>query len=159
VDLENIAAVTGRAVTADDVEPLTWALAGMGRTVTGPAYALGWQFLRARAREVGAWFASHDLWLTPTITQPPLPLGSFVSTPQDPMSAIFKAAEVAPFTAPFNATGQPGISLPLHRTAAGLPIGVQLVSGYGREDLLLRVAAQLEKAAGPWQHAATRPDA
>lgn len=158
VDLENIQAVTGKPVTADDVEPLTWALANMGRAVTGPAYALGWQFLRARGREVAEWFGSHDLWLTPTITQPPLPLGSFTSTAQDPMGAIFKAAELAPFTAPFNSTGNPGISLPLHQTSSGLPIGVQLIAAYGREDLLLRVAAQLEQAA-PWQHLATRPDA
>jgi amidase len=156
VDLENIAAITGKPVAEADVESLTWALASMGRAVNGPAYALGWQFLRARGREVAEWFQSHDLWLTPTITQPPLPLGSFPSSPKDPMGAIFKAAELAPFTAPFNSTGNPAISLPLHQTASGLPIGVQLVAAYGREDLLLRVAAHLEQAA-PWQHAATRP--
>jgi len=158
VDVENIAAITGKPVTADDVEPLTWALDNMGKAVSGPAYALAWQFLRARAREVGAWFESHDLWLTPTLTTPPPLLGTYVSTPSDPMSAIFKAAELAPFTAPFNTTGQPAISLPLHQSSQGLPIGIQLVAGYGREDLLLRVAAALE-AAAPWQHRATRGDA
>jgi len=155
IDLENIAAMTGKPVTPDDVEPLTWALALMGRQVTGTAYALGWQFLRARARDVATWWDTHDLWLTPTITQPPLPLGALASTPADPMGAIFKAAELAPFNAPFNATGQPAISIPLH-IAGGLPIGVQLVGAYGREDLLLRVAAQLEEAVGGWQHKATR---
>jgi amidase len=54
-----------------------------------------------------------------------------------------------PFTTHFNVTGQPAISLPLHVSAAGLPVGVQLVAAYGREDLLIQVAAQLEDAA-PW---------
>ena len=64
-------------------------------------------------------------------------------------NGLFRAAEVVPFTPPFNVTGQPAISMPLHWNAEGLPIGVQLVAPFGREDLLLRVAAQLE-AAQPW---------
>ena len=60
-----------------------------------------------------------------------------------------RAAALVPFTPVFNATGQPAVSLPLHHSAAGLPIGVQLVAPYGREDVLIRVAAQLEQAA-PW---------
>ena len=53
------------------------------------------------------------------------------------------------FTSPFDITGQPAISLPLHWNDDGLPIGVQLAAAYGREDVLLRVSAQLEQAA-PW---------
>jgi amidase len=83
------------------------------------------------------------------------PLGTFRSPPDDPLAGILRAGAFAPFTAPFNATGQPACSLPLYHNAAGLPIGVQLVAAYGREDLLLRVAAQLE-AAQPFVHRATR---
>ena len=71
------------------------------------------------------------------------------------MRGMRRAAEFVPFTPPFNASGQPAINVPLHWNAAGLPIGVQLVAGYGREDVLIRVASQLETAA-PW--AARTPD-
>lgn len=63
-----------------------------------------------------------------------------------------RAGRFAVFTPPFNMSGQPAINLPLHRNAAGLPIGVQLAAGYGREDVLIRVAAQLETA-HPWSAA------
>jgi len=68
---------------------------------------------------------------------------------------MVRAGAFVPFTPPFNSSGQPAISLPLHWNAAGLPIGVQLVAAYGREDVLLQVAAQLENAQ-PW--AGMRPD-
>ena len=74
---------------------------------------------------------------------------SFDSPADNPLHGLFRAAEIVPFTPPFNVSGQPAISLPLHWNADGLPIGVQLVAAFGREDLLLRVAAQLE-AAHPW---------
>ena len=60
-----------------------------------------------------------------------------------------RAGQWVPYTPPFNMSGQPAISLPLHWNEAGLPIGVQLVAAYGREDVLVRVASQLE-AAHPW---------
>ena len=101
------------------------------------------------------WYeGGFDLLLTPTIAEPPPLLGEFDSPPDNPLHGLFRAAEVVPFTPAFNVTGQPAISLPLHWNAQGLPIGVQLVARYGREDVLLRVAAQLEEAV-PW--AARRP--
>jgi amidase len=89
--------------------------------------------------------------VTPTLGEPPVRIGELDPTPEDPLAGMRRAATFVPFTPAFNMSGQPAISLPLHRTAEGLPIGVQLVAAYGREDLLLRVASQLE-AAHPWAH-------
>ena len=90
-----------------------------------------------------------DLLLTPTLAEPPVLLGTFDSPPENPLAGFMRAAAFTPFTPPFNVTGQPAISLPLGWTAEGLPVGVQLVAAYGREDVLLRVAAQIEDVA-PW---------
>jgi amidase len=154
-ELDEASAQLGRRIEAGEVEPLTWALAELGRLISGPAYAEAWRWIHRASREVAAFFGAYDLWLTPTLTEPPVPLGTFKSPADDPLAGIFRAADFAPFTAVFNATGQPACSIPLHRTAAGLPIGVQLAAAYGREDLLFQVAAQLE-AAQPFVHAATR---
>jgi amidase len=160
-DLDEIQRMIGRRIRRDELEPVTYALGELGRLMSGSAYAAAWRWLHGNTRRVAEFFdpttgpGGYDLWLTPTVTEPPPPLGTFASSWDDPLAAIFRAADFAPFTAPFNATGQPACSVPLSRNAAGLPIGVQLVAAYGREDLLLRVAAQLE-AARPFVHAATR---
>jgi amidase len=153
-DLDVWSLILGKPIKADQVEPLTWALAEMGRAVNAPTYMAAWLWLENNARKVARFFQKYDLLLTPTVAEPPPPLGTFDDKPGDPMGAlgpIFRAATFAPFTPPFNVTGQPAISLPLHRNPTGLPIGVQLVAGYGREDLLLRVASALE-AARPFEH-------
>jgi amidase len=79
----------------------------------------------------------------------PPPLGSFDSPPDNPLHGILFASSVIPFVVPFNISGQPAISLPLHWTDDGLPVGVQIVAAQGREDLLVQVASQLEQAR-PW---------
>ena len=83
------------------------------------------------------------------VAEPPPLLTEFEPVPGDPSAQMRRAGQWVPFTPPFNMSGQPAISLPLHWNGAGLPIGVQLVAAYGREDVLVRVAAQLE-AAHPW---------
>ena len=149
-ELEVIGSLTGTAVTAEGVEPGTWAAAEIGRTITGVQYVEALTtFHRFTRRMAGFWTAGHDLLLTPTIPEPPLALGQFGPQPDNPLAGLFRSAAVVPFVAPFNTTGQPAASVPLHQTADGLPVGVQLVGGYGREDQLLAVAAQLEQAA-PW---------
>ncbi len=145
----------GRPLTEDDVEPLTWALADAGRAASASDFLDARQKLQRISRDVAQWYeGGFDLLLTPTIAEPPPLLGEFDSPPDNPLHGLFRAAEVVPFTPAFNVTGQPAISLPLHVGAQGLPIGVQLVARYGREDVLIRVASQLEQVV-PWE--ARRP--
>jgi amidase len=97
------------------------------------------------------WHDGWDLLLTPTMADPPTRIGEFANNAEQPITPIVRAGALVPFTPAFNASGQPAISLPLHWTPDGLPVGVQLVAEYGREDVLLRVAAQLQTAQ-PWEH-------
>ena len=154
-EIDEISRRLGAPIREGDVERLTWALAELGRMIPGASYAEAWRWIHRASRRIAEFWTDHDLWLTPTVTSPPVPLGTFTSPPDDPLAGIFRAADFAPFTAVFNATGQPAASLPLYRNAAGLPIGIQLAAAYGREDLLFRISAQLE-AAQPFVHAATR---
>jgi amidase len=149
-NLDSWSRKTGRAVTPDGVEAATWALAELGRSISGAEYLAAVEYQQATARKAAPWWAEgFDLLLTPTMGEPPTPIGTFAAQPDNPAAPIFRAVPAAAFTAFWNGTGQPAISLPLHWNADGLPIGVQLVAAYGREDVLLRVAAQLEQAQ-PW---------
>jgi amidase len=148
--LDQLGMVGEQPITADDVEPLTWALAEIGRGRNSGEYlaAVGQHQVLSRII-AGIHESGFDLLLTPTLGEPPPPLGSFDDSGPDPMAAFERAFLSGCFTAAFNATGQPAISLPLHWSKDGLPIGVQLVAPLGREDVLLRVASQLEQAV-PW---------
>lgn len=139
----------GRTATEADLEPLSWALIQMGRSFTAPQYLGAVQALQKITRQIARSFEGFDLLLTPTLAEPPAPLGTFDSPPEEPLAGLLRAAEYVPFTPPFNVTGQPAISLPLHWNDAGLPIGVQFVGRFGDEETILALAAQLEQAA-PW---------
>lgn len=153
--LDAFGAAIGRSITADDVEPLTWAMAEAGRAVTAEQYLAAVASMERFGRDVAAWWdGGFDLLLTPTLAEPPVPLGTFASPPDEPLAGFLRAGAFTPFTPPFNATGQPAVSLPWRENADGLPIGVHLVAAYGREDVLVRVASQVE-AAHPW--ASRRP--
>jgi amidase len=98
-----------------------------------------------------------DVLITPTVTQPALPIGALAPKEGEPaMAWLQNAAQWVPFTPVFNVTGQPAISLPLHQTPAGLPVGVQLVGPPAGEELLLSLSAQLE-AARPWHDRRPEP--
>ena len=155
--IARISAQLGREITVDDVELVDWAQAQFARNVSGVDYAQAQAATVAFRRAVQQWWAgtddqpAFDLLVTPTMAEPPLPLGTFDNDPSAPMAPMIRAAAFVPFTPAFNASGQPAISLPMHWTPDGLPIGVQLVAAYGREDVLFRVGAQLEQAQ-PWAH-------
>jgi amidase len=148
--LDQLAPIVGREIGPSDVEPLTWKLAEIGRERSAGRYLREVGLHQAVARGIAAWYESgFDLLLTPTMAEPPVPLGTHDDSGEDPLDAFHRSRPQGAFTALFNMTGQPAISLPLHWTADGLPVGVQLVAPYGREDLLIRIAAQLERAR-PW---------
>jgi amidase len=125
-------------------------MAEIGRRVTGPQYVQAVVWLQAHSRRIQSWWdRGFDLLLTPTLAEPPPPLGEFAPTRENPLAGMMRSGPFAVYTSPFNITGQPAISLPLHWSDGGLPIGVQLVAAYAREDVLFRVASQLEEAR-PW---------
>lgn len=149
--IASMGAQIGRELTADDVEPVNWAQAEFARHFTAIQLADAQTATVEFRRRVQQWWADGwDLLVTPTLGEPPVLIGEHDARPDDPLAGMKRAARFVPFTPAYNMSGQPAISLPLY-WHEGVPIGVQLVAAYGREDLLLRVAAQLE-AAHPWAH-------
>ncbi len=140
----------GRTVGPEDVELLTWSLAERGRGISAAEHLATLEYVHAFGRRLASWWdGGFDLLVTITQASPPPEIGELVSTPDEPLRALLLSAPYGACTLPFNLSGQPAISLPLHWTAAGLPMGVQVIAPYAREDLLLQVATQLEQAA-PW---------
>ncbi|MCH9669956.1 MAG: amidase [Gammaproteobacteria bacterium] len=147
-ELENLGPVIGRPWQADDMEDGSWVNYSRGRKVGAMDYANAREKLHTWTREVLQWWAAgHDVLLMPTLAGPPPQLGYLVSGNERERTE--RLAATIPFTPQFNVTGQPAISMPLHWTEQGVPIGVQLIAAPGRDDLLVRLAAQLERAR-PW---------
>lgn len=147
--VDSLSFAVGRKPSPEDFEPGTWALIEMGRRRSAPDYLLAVQTLQIFSRRIAQFMQKYDALLTPTVAEPPLPLGSFDSTPDDPMAGMRRAGLFAPFTPSCNATGQPAMSVPLYWNADGLPIGAHFVGRFGDEAMLFRLAAQLE-VARPW---------
>lgn len=157
-----------RRPRASQFEAGTWFFAQVGRAHTAAELAAAVHVVHAAGRAVARWHERYDVLLTPTLAQPPLPIGAFDpraienaalaalrALPARP--ALRKALdgladrgfEFAAFTPLANLSGQPAMNVPLHWNAAGLPIGTQFVGRVAEEGLLLRLAGQLEKAQ-PW---------
>ncbi len=167
-EIEDMARWSGRTPSADLFEPATWFLRQVGGTMTGIDLQHARDAIQEAGRQTAAFHQKYDLFLGPTLAYPPVRIGELGLKPAErvglaalraaPIPAVIRVVlaqlaannfERTPNTQLFNQTGQPAISLPLHWTADGLPVGVQLAAAMGGEDLLLRVASQLE-IARPW---------
>lgn len=141
--------VAGHEPTAEDMEPMSWAIYSMVKHLDA-VQGMGVNVqLQAFARRLVSFLAPYDALLTPALAERPLPLGTLDTAAPDPMSTFTRSGFFTPFTPVFNASGQPGISLPLFHGEDGLPLGVQIVGRPAGEAALLALAAQLEEA-HPW---------
>ena len=142
----------GRPLADDEFEPMNRVQAELATQFTAVDHALALSAASQFRRSLQAWWTDGwDLLLTPTVAELPLPLGTIANNPDNPMDAMERSFRFIPFTPPFNISGQPAINVPVEWTDACLPVGVQLVAAYGREDVLIRVSSQLEFAK-PWAH-------
>ena len=149
------AADLGVTPSLDNVEALTLRFVEWGRSVDPRDYPAAIQTIQATGRAVDRHFEAYDLILSPTLMGPPPALGFMDTMDENAERYTEHFLQFWGFTNLYNATGNPAISLPLHRTEAGLPVGVQFAARFGNEMLLLQLAAQLEEAA-PWPLLAPR---
>ncbi len=154
----DICAATGRKADHSTLEQATLAVYQHGTSLSAVDLLHAEDTFNRVNRDFGQFFCDYDLLLTPTTAQLPWAIGQHASnsgsyTAHGWTEHVFS---VAPFTAVFNCTGQPAISLPLARSKSGLPIGIQFAAAFGREDLLLSLAAALEQIL-PWPRVAPQP--
>jgi amidase len=142
----------GRELADDDLEPFTRFLYDRSTAMTADQLVEALRTVELTGRATAPFFEQYDVLITPTLAATVPPLGLLDTS--RPQSMFENAARYASYTSPFNITGQPAMSMPLARDDDGLPVGVQFVAAYGREDVLFRLAGQLEQAA-PWQRTAT----
>jgi amidase len=169
-DVSEAVEMVGRRPRTGDLEPATRALALLADALSANEFATALRGLELMGRSIGAFFDGYDAILTPTLSQPPPPLGTIGPSSAERAQlrvlgmfgsgrlvkaaglideAARSALDFTPFTAIFNATGHPAMSVPLGSSAEGLPIGIHIVGHFGREDVLFRLAGQLERAR-PW---------
>ncbi len=169
-DIEWVSQLVKQKPRLMNFELSTYCLGLLGEVLSASEYAQAARALQIDARKIGEFFEQYDILLTPTLSRPPIPIGSLQpsASKQVLMNLVARtnsswllksmhtietlAKEVfnfTPYTAPFNVTGQPAMSVPLYWNESGLPIGMQFVSKMGREDTLFQLAGQLESAR-PW---------
>ena len=169
-DIEEAARAAGKKVDVRDFDASSFGLGMLGKALSAQDYASAARYLQVSARQIGAFFEDYDILLTPTLSQPPVKIGSL--QPSDGEKSLInllgslgaggllkamgiikplaaQTFEFIPWTPVFNVTGQPAMSVPLHWSAEGLPIGMHFVGRFGDETTLFRLAGQLEEAK-PW---------
>jgi amidase len=150
-DVSTFEAILGRTIGEGDLEPDNIRMREMGRAVTAEMYLANMEWLHAWCRRVVQWWEptdgskGFDVLVTPTLAGPPPRIGHLSGE-----HGGRNLREILAYTSQFNLTGQPAISLPLHWSSTGLPMGVQFVGAPFREDVLVRLASQLETAM-PWR--------
>ena len=147
--LEDAAGILGHAVTEADVEPVTWAMYQQGKAISSLEYSRSISNMHQVGLTMAKWQEKYDVILSPTLAKPPVKLG--LLSLDDPARYGKEISEFSPYTSLYNVTGQPSMSVPLHWTLDGLPVGVMFSARFGDEATLFRLAAQLEKAK-PWAH-------
>ncbi|MFN2427876.1 MAG: amidase [Candidatus Binatia bacterium] len=151
-EIDRWSARIGRTITLGEVEPTTALAVEIGRASPALRYIEAVENLQRYSRELASWWEEgFDILLTPTLAEAPWPIGPLGPDGGDAMEVLRRFTEYSPFCMPYNMSGQPAVSLPLFWNDAGLPIGVQAVAAYAREDVLIRLASQLEQAM-PWSH-------
>jgi amidase len=138
--------LAGRPPAEDEIEPLSRAIGELAHGLDSVGYLASIAQLQALARGIVAFFAEYDLLLTPVLAERPLPIGECNGLGDQPLDALARSGRFTPYTALFNLTGQPAISVPVGFAGDGMPLGVQLVAKPLGEDTLLQVAAQMEAA-------------
>jgi amidase len=144
-----MAMVNGREPTEADMEPLSWALWSISQKQNSIETMGGEIQLQQFSRQLVTWADEYDALLMPSLAEAPVTLGTMDACAPDAMATFARSGKFTPFTAIFNVTGQPAISLPLYQREDGLPLGVQLVGRPAQEGALLALSAQIE-AAAPW---------
>ena len=149
---DQLARKMGRAVDRHHLEPVTLKIYNNSRQISAGDVISARAALNMTCRKVGAFFEKYDLLLTPTTAQLPVPLFSIHQNQDIPLAEWYSGtSQFNAFTNLFNATGLPAVSLPLCQTSTGVPVGIQFVAGFGKEDLLIRVAGAFEDAL-PWSN-------
>ena len=169
-DIESVSKLTGRQPSYKDFELVTYCLGLLGKSLSAADYAMAVRELQTSGREICQFFEQHDVLLTPTLSKPPVHIGELQPSAQQKSlmnlvaqtnagcflqalktleSLAKKTFSFTPYTAPFNVTGQPAMSVPLHWNDLNLPIGMQFVGKFGAESTLFHLAGQLERAK-PW---------